>query len=229
MQRFKSSWQFVRDLVATWGPLMSGTFSVPFAWWAANADTKYQAIIYGSMAYFALIVSLLLFWRRSVAAENKLRPQLKVTYDPVIISCDAVAGFADGTQSRCLRFEVRNTGTRRLNRCEGWLQIQEFPRLSPAKLFWVGMPEEGSVDLAKDIPRFLQVLRIHQSNRIVPATFGDPPEQFPLDLRNQFMVGSRYHFRVGLKGDDEAETVFHTLELVWNGDWRTSQVNYAEG
>jgi hypothetical protein len=104
-----------------------------------------------------------------------------------------------------------------------------MPQLSPAKLFWVGIPEEGSVELIKDIPRFLQVFRIHESNKIIPGTFGNPPDQFPLDLINKFVVGETYHFRVGLKGEDEAETVFGTVTLVWTGNWNTAQVSYAEG
>jgi hypothetical protein len=216
--------RFGWDFFKTWGGHMSGTASVPFYIWAVFADTKSQTLILGSLCYFSLVLSAFLFWLRSSRLEAKSAPQLRVAFE------DTIVGFVDRSRSRCIRLEVENIGRTRLNKCEGWLQtIKEMPRLSPAKLFWVGMPEEGSVDLTKGISRRVQVFRLHESNRIIPATFGVPPEQFPVDLINTFAVGTTYHFRVGLKGEDEAETVFRTIELVWNGDWQTAKVNYVEG
>jgi len=225
---FKSSWRFIWELWKIWGALVSGAFSVPFAAAAVFSSSQYGPLIWGVLAYGALVMAAFLLWRRVVGLENKLKPKLKVTHDPIIPSCDAVVGFRDGTKSRCIRLQVENIGLARLNKCEGWLEsIPEMTRLSPAKLFWVGIPEEGSVDLTKNIPRFLQVFRIHETNRIVPGTFGNPPEQFPVDLLNRFVVGETYHFRIGLKGDDEAETLFGTVKLIWTGDWATAQVSYA--
>ena len=187
----------------------------------AQVIVAFSKIAFSLFGSIIIVSGLYIYLRRELNAT--LKPKLQARFDPLAPSCDAIVRFRDGTKSRCIRLKVENTGTSRLLQCEGWLEIREFFRLSPAKLFWVAIPEAGSVDLTKGISRFLQVFRIHESNVVIPATYANPPEQWPIELQNRFVPG-KYLFTIGLKGQDEAETVFCNLELNWTGDWATAQV-----
>jgi hypothetical protein len=173
-----------------------------------------------------------LYFTEKDRADNlveKITTKLKAIYDEKILSCNDTVTFVHPVyRARCFRLKVDNVGTSRLYQCEGWLEsIQEMPHLSAARLFWIGIPEQGAVDLAKGIPRFLQLLKISDSNIVIPATYGAPVEQWPIDQRSKFGPG-KYHFKVGIKGHDESETVFLTLELDWTGNWETASMQHVE-
>jgi hypothetical protein len=168
--------------------------------------------------------------RGDVFAEI-IAPKLQIVYDENISSCCCITDFADGTKSKIFRLQVENRGTSIATFCQGWLHsIAELPLLSAARLFWVGMPEEGAVDLIKGIPRFLQIIRIHETNKVVPATFAVPHcEVWPIDQAFAFVAGQQYHFRIGVKANDRAETEFSTIILNWTGNWTTATVEYVAG
>ncbi len=147
--------------------------------------------------------------------------KIAVAYDRSVPSCRADVTFADGTHSICFRLKVENATTRRLHKCEGWLESTDrFPNISPAQLFWVGNPDtELSIDLINGIPRFLQICRISSDNRIHMAT---PHGQWPIDSLG-FPPGD-YVFRIGIKGEDNAETRFYTVKLQWTGNWTIAEM-----
>jgi hypothetical protein len=78
---------------------------------------------------------------------------------------------------------------------------------------------EMSVDLLKGITRFLQICRIDDNNRIHIAT---QREQWPIDSL-AFPV-TDYIFKIGIKGEDSAETCFYSVKLRWNGNWTTAEM-----
>jgi hypothetical protein len=199
---------------------MSGAFSVPFAALAAFSNSQYGTVIWGTMAYAAVIVSAIILWRRVVNLETRLKPKIMVRYDASIPSCDATPLFSDGTHSRCIRLRVENMGATRLYQCEGWLSIDKFPNVGPARLFWAEGNFPSAVDLTQKIPRYVQIFRITDSNQIIPATEG---EMWPLDSLNKFSPGT-YVFDIALKGQDDAETILRRLRLIWTGNWKTAQI-----
>ena len=77
-----------------------------------------------------------------------------------------------------------------------------------------------SVDLIKNVPRFVQICRITDKNRVVVATEG---ELWPIDSINGFHPG-KYIFNIALKGKDRAETMFYSVELNWTGNWTTADM-----
>ena len=121
----------------------------------------------------------------------------------------------------CFRLKVENTTARKLHKCEGWLvSTDRFPNISAAPLFWAGTPESLSIDLIKGIPRFLQICRIDSNNFI---HMGTPGDQWPVDSISGFRPGD-YIFKVGIKGEDNAETCFYSVKLVWTGNWTTAEM-----
>jgi hypothetical protein len=176
-----------------------------------------------------------LYWEqkdRPDDLKNRITPKIETVFDEHDTKCWGIVPFADGSRSRICRLRVNNTGTSRLQ-CEGWLAcVKEFPQMGKAKLFWVGMPEQSKVDLVPKMPDHLQVFRIHESNKVIPATIADQPlpsELWPLGSLNQFNPGNTYTFQVGIKAYDESETVFSILELNWTGNWETATVRHVAG
>jgi hypothetical protein len=79
--RTKSVWEYCRGAWAIWGPAMSGAFSVPFAAAAVFSDQKYGPLIWGAMAYCALLFMGYLLFRRVQNLEERLRPKLSIFFD----------------------------------------------------------------------------------------------------------------------------------------------------
>jgi hypothetical protein len=123
----------------------------------------------------------------------------------------------------CFRLKIENMTATKLTRCEGWLEsIDKLPNIGPVKLFWASSPSEAmSVDLIKGVPRFLQICRIHQSNKIIVAT---EKEVWPIDSMNSFHPGHVYVFKIALKGEDKADTSAFLAELNWTGNWITAEM-----
>ena len=210
---------------------MSGAFSVPFAALTVFVKSTYARIIWGLMAVAALLFSAFLIWARErktvIELREKISPKIQVNYDRNEPSCNAVVSFTDGTRSRCVRLEVQNSGTSRIERCEAWCKIKQFPNISSYRLFWVGPSSSGAlanfagdVDLIKGVPRFVQLFRIHKSNRVIPATEG---EVWPIDAMDKFSAGE-YQFDIAFKGRGEADTVSYSIKLNWTGNWETGDV-----
>jgi hypothetical protein len=188
--------------------------------WRQGVPTPYLlaacGLIFGSIQWSAL--KLMEIKDRYHERHDKL----KIDYDRSVPSCRDDVTFSDGTHSMCFRLKVVNITSSKLNRCEGWLEsVDQFPSISPARLFWVDMPESQSVDLISRVPRFLQVCRITQSNQVLVATIG---EAWPINSLESFRPGGRYVFRVAFKGEDKAETVFCCVELNWTGNWTTAEM-----
>jgi hypothetical protein len=77
-----------------------------------------------------------------------------------------------------------------------------------------------SADLIRGVPRFLQICRIADNNRVIMATEN---EAWPFDSLNAFHPGI-YIFNIAIKGRDEAETIFYPVELNWTGNWTTAEM-----
>jgi hypothetical protein len=151
---------------------------------------------------------------------------LSVVYDRSIPSCDAVCTFGDNTIARCIRLQVTNERTTQLVGCQAWVKILEFKNISPFPVFWIGTPGASggismSADLVKDIPRFVQLFRIHESGAIIPAT---ESEVWPIDSMDAFKNGNTYHFQIAFKGHDRAETQKYEIVIDWTGNMHTTTV-----
>lgn len=163
--------------------------------------------------------------RQCGGAFQRAKPKSEIAYDRSVPSCRADVTFEDGSHSMCFRLKIENTTRRKLHNCEGWLESTDrFPNISPVKLFWTGGIGEFSVDLIKGVPRFLQVCRIHQSNRVIMATKN---ETWPIDSIDAFQPGQQYVFKIALKGDDSAETCFYSVRLDWTGNWTTAEMTHV--
>jgi hypothetical protein len=203
--------------VYIWGPLVA--ILVLLAAWLRPVPVPYL-IPATILAYGALVWC----FTQSARALDRFRERyqkLTAIYDRSEPSCRADVTFANGTHSICFRLKVENATTRKLHKCEGWLESTDrFPNISPAQLFWVGNPDvELSIDLINRVPRFLQICRISSDNRIHMAT---PKEQWPIDSL-AFPLGD-YVFKIAIKGEDGAETHFYTVKLIWNGNWTTAEM-----
>ena len=158
--------------------------------------------------------------------------KLRVIFDRAIPSCRADVTFGDGSHAICFRLQVENESTSKLEQCEAWIESADrFPNISPFRLFWAGdtvvltsgvprIIQSMSVDLIKNVPRFVQICRITDKNRVVMATEG---ELWPIDSINAFHPG-KYIFNIALKGKDRAETTFYSIELNWTGNWTTADM-----
>lgn len=148
-------WELITSQVSfvyVWGPLLTlwGLVSgiregVQTPYLIASCTLIFASVTCG-LAYAAEI-------REKYKARHK---KLRVDYDRSIPSCRADVTFGDDTHSMCFRLRVENITSRRLERCEGWLEsIDKFPNISPVKLFWVSSPTEAmSVDLINGVPAF---------------------------------------------------------------------------
>jgi hypothetical protein len=74
--KIKSAWGFCKQAWDIWGPAMSGAFSVPFAAAAIFSDQKYGPLIWGAMAYGALLFMGFLLFKRNETLKEQLRPKL---------------------------------------------------------------------------------------------------------------------------------------------------------
>jgi hypothetical protein len=213
-------WHFLGSQAAAvyiWGPLV--TALIFLADWLRPIPLPYlmpaAVLAYGGIVWC---------FTESARALDRFRERyqkLKVSYDRNVPSCRADVTFADNTHSVCFRLRVENVTTGKLHNCEGWLESTDrFPHISPTKLFWAGGPEEFSVDLINGIPRFLQICRIRQDNRVIMAT---EHETWPIDSLNAFQPG-QFVFKIGLKGEDNAETIFYSVRLNWTGNWTTAEM-----
>lgn len=124
-------------LLTLWGLLSGIREGVQTPYLIASCTLIFASVTCG-LAYAAEI-------REKYKARHK---KLRVDYDRSIPSCRADVTFGDDTHSMCFRLRVENITSRRLERCEGWLEsIDKFPNISPVKLFWVSSPTEAmSVD-----------------------------------------------------------------------------------
>jgi len=214
-------WGFLKSSMAAtylWGPLLTAWGFI--AGWREGIATPYLlaacSLIFGGISWCAVQTSNICDWFRE---RNE---KLKISYDRSIHSCRADVTFGDGSHAICFRLQIENTTTSKLEQCEGWLQSTDrFPNISPVKLFWISSPRAAmSVDLIKGVPRFLQICRITDKNRVIMAT---EDEAWPIDSLNAFHPGI-YRFNIAVKGKDKAETIFYSVELNWSGNWTTSEM-----
>jgi hypothetical protein len=212
-------WHFLTSQAAAvylWGPLV--TVGVVFV---GLRDIPIPYLVPASILTFGGIVWCFTIVARALDRFRERYQKIGVAYDRRVPSCRADVTFQDGSHSICFRLKVENATRRRLDKCEGWLESTDrFPNISPAQLFWIGNPEaEMAVDLINGIPRFLQICRISSDNRIHIAT---QREQWPIDSL-EFPPGD-YVFKIGIKGEDNAETRFYAVKLKWTGNWTTAEM-----
>jgi hypothetical protein len=215
-------WQFLSSQAAAvyiWGPLL--TIWVLIAGWVRAAPVPVSYLIPASLLTFGGVIWCFTVAARALDRFKERYQKINVSYDRGVPSCRADVTFLDGSHSICFRLKVENATTRKLHKCEGWLESTDrFPNISPARLFWIGNPDaELSIDLINGIPRFLQICRIDSGNRIHMATLD---EKWPIDSQG-FPPGD-YLFRIGIKGEDGAETRFCAVKLKWTGNWSIAEM-----
>jgi hypothetical protein len=168
---------------------------------------------------------------RADALETRMIPKIAISYDESVSSCNDVIPFDDGTKNKIFRLKIENTSNVRAMGYEGWAEISEFPKLSAMNLFWIDAIPRKSIYIDPGRPRFLQILRVSDANIIKVATCTDLLnliEFWSNDKENQFLIG-KYHFKIGLKGDDEVDTMYYTVEFDWTGDWKTAGMKHVNG
>lgn len=83
MQSERPIVEFAAEFLRKWGPLMSGTFSVPFGAAAVFAKSDYAKLIWGAMAVAAILFSYFLTWlgQKRIIAEllNRLSPKIMLS------------------------------------------------------------------------------------------------------------------------------------------------------
>jgi hypothetical protein len=214
-----SVWTFLVSPTAAvyiWGPLLTAWALI--AGWKEAVPTPY--LLAACSLIFGAVIWCFSQAHNVVERFREKHQKVNVSYDRGIPSCRADVTFDDGSHSMCFRLRVENSTNKILRRCEGWLEsTDQFPNISPVKLFWIDAP--GEVDLINGVPRFLQVCRISNQNRVIMATQG---EVWPIDSVEAFQPGGQYVFRIALKGDDQAETIFYSVRLNWTGNWTTSEM-----
>ena len=115
-------------------------------------------------------------------AEAKLRPKLRVVYDPTKPPCHSVSTFSDGstsTDGMVFRLEVENSGNEQITNCEGYLTSIAFEgesaELGVVPLTWAGMPSSDiKVNLLRGVKRHLDILIIYH----IPLQVGQVHEMF---------------------------------------------------
>jgi len=215
-----SLWHFLGSQAAAvciWGPLL--TLAILLASRITPVPLPY--LIIACIFAFGGVVWCFSLSVRTLDRFRERYQKIAIAFDRTVPSCRADVTFVGGSHSMCFRLKVNNKSQRKLHECEGWLESTDrFPNVSPAQLFWVGNPEaEMSINLLKDIPRFLQICRIDDKNCIHIAT---QREQWPIDSHN-FPLGD-YVFKIGIKGEDDAETCFYSVKLTWTGNWTTAEM-----
>jgi hypothetical protein len=157
----KSAWVFVRDFWGIWGPLMSGTFSVPFAALAVFGKSEYAARIYGTMAYAALFVTCILLWRRLK------RPYLNIQFDPENIR-ECTLGTPPNPKQ--FRIKVSNLETgKTIRNCQGRIEFVESTSLPQAyvekvPLTWSLQVDQDRTDLQDGQSLPLNVIVVGMTN-----------------------------------------------------------------
>jgi hypothetical protein len=200
--------------VYVWGPLV--TVWAFAAGWREQVQTPYLlaacSLTFGGILWcFSQFTNAR--WERS--------QKLAISFDRTVPSCRADVTFAGGSHSICFRLKVENTSKRKLHKCEGWLlSTDRFPNISALPIFWIGNPESYCRDLINEIPQFLQICRVDDRNVIHMATQG---ENWPIDSHG-FTPGN-YVFKIGIKGEDSAETSFCSVRLNWTGNWTTAEMD----
>jgi hypothetical protein len=217
-----SVWTFLGSPTAAvyiWGPLLA--IWALIAGWKEAVPTPY--LLATCALTFGAVIWCFFQAHSAIDRFREKYQKLQVIYDRSVPSCRADVTFKDGSHSMCFRLRVENSTNKILRGCEGWLEsTDQFPNIGSVELFWTGMPEEKfSVDLIKGVPRFLQICRITDQDRVTMAT---PGEAWPIDSLKAFQPGSQYVFRIALKGDDLAETTFYSVRLKWTGNWTTAEM-----
>jgi hypothetical protein len=159
---------------------------------------------------------------RADALAAKMQPRIRIRYDQSIQQCNDVVTFTDSSRSICFRLQIENIGITAIRNCEGWLtRVLQMPGISPVKLFWIGMPAERMTeDLPQRVPRYLQICRVTDTNRVVMAT---EREFWPLGETNIFRPREYvFHITVNAEG---IEAVEYQIRLDWTGNWKTATMN----
>jgi hypothetical protein len=117
-----------------------------------------------------------------------------------------------------------------IENCQGTLaevrKIGSIPEISATRSTWATMP--GPRPLANIImhaPQYLDVVRVHNDNRVVVATEG---QAWPLSQARMFENPGEYLFRVIISGKDVADTPSKYIKFTLTGDWRTASVSVKD-
>ena len=223
----QSNWQFFVEALHTWGPLMSGTFSVPFAALAVFSEVRYGPLIWGAMAYCALGVMGYLFYKRAQGLQERLTPKISAIYDTSKPPCRSVSEFrfTDGRlpiNGMVYRIEVENISAEMIHDCEGYLAEVAFEdetaELGVINLPWSGMyPQALRVDLRPNVKRQLDLIVVYEDGKVSIISPGSPPN----NRQDFFSRCGRYRFTVVI-GGAESTLPPYKIRLFYTGDWQSS-------
>jgi hypothetical protein len=233
---------FIRSFGERWFIYMSGIPSVPAAILASLADSTTAKIGLAITAIISLALASFFVWRqqfrrwqaethRVAALEDRLTPKLSVSYNDDNINCrSSPILFGDRSEAICFRLKIENIMGSMIENCQGTLaevrKIGSIPEISATRLTWATMP--GPRPLANIImhaPQYLDVVRVHNDNRVVVATEG---QAWPLSQARMFENPGEYLFRVIISGKDVADTPSKYIKFTLTGDWRTASVSVKD-
>jgi len=223
---WKTKWQFFSEWFFIWGPLVSGTFSVPFYALAVFSEAKYGPLIWGTMAYGAMLVSSYLLWLRVANLEKQRIQKISSPTYYAKPPCRSVETFIDQhgskTDAVCFRLEIKNIGEETVLDCEGHLiEVYfegEFPELGPLNLTWaLGAPYSIKKDIIKGVSAYLDVININQNNNLRACCGGWPNNQ-----QSFFKRHGNYIFKIVLSARNSTPLSPYSFRVDFTGDWQTS-------
>ena len=164
-------------------------------------------------------------YARRVALENRLRPRIKLRYDPTIASCRAIPtlfGIAPNqTKGVAFRIQVENVGEETIYGAEARLvevhQIGQPSELGPMLMVWVG--DTPSVDLIKGVPTFAGLINILETNRWIVAS----AQGWSNAHVNMFDQPGEYIFRIVVSGRNVSPAEY-AVKLTLTGNWQTAKM-----
>ena len=222
MQALRSGWVFLRELWNTWGPLMSGAFSVPFAALAVFSNSEYGTRIWGAMAYAALAGTAYMFWRRQA------RPELDIEFDP-----ENIPECRLGNQL-VMQFRMKVSNSRSgktVRNCQGKVEFVERPTsvkgigpyVEKVPLTWALQRDQDRTDLQDGQTLPLNVILVG-----LLAIGGQPVAQFIArpDANNAphpFGAVGEYRCVVAVTSDD-TRPKYVEFVFDWTGDPSTARI-----
>jgi hypothetical protein len=169
---------------------------------------------------------------RKEELERCIKPKIEVSYDKDNQNCCGITPIEiigphpqiglSRTQCRFFRLRVVNIGEFALARCNGYLKevvnLKTGEKVESPRLLWAsgpsGVPE---VTLPPNVPMYLELCLVHESNKIAVTTEG---RGWPFSHEAMFDDIGQYLFTVSIGSDNMVWRTFST-KLNWTGDWKT--------
>jgi len=225
-----SVWQFVLAFWESWGALVSGLFSVPFAAFALFNLLSGRAV-WAIMAGIAFFIASYIVWKkqrtRVIELEDAATPRIRLWFEPSEDFRKPVI-HSDGKHSWpgiSVRVCAEGIGEA-VSACQAWVTRieketpQGFQKIAPGeaiKLPWALEPPEKEFEPAtilRGVHKFIGVavtqdrldyfrIRSQVTSHSHPPHFGEP---------------GTYRMRIAVAGP-QAATSELWLKVLWNGRW----------